>query len=100
MDGIFDWTASYRSDATFIKSYLGNCWYEKKKPAYIIDSIDKNFLLNMKNKSALWVASHCITTSRREDYVRQMSAYMNITIKGKCGTGKVIIQRSFIKVTL
>ena len=86
LNDLFDWTASYRSDATFLKSYLGNCWYEKKKSSYTIGSLDNTFILN-KNKSALWVASHCNTTSRREDYVKEMSAYMNVTVNGECGTG-------------
>ena len=38
-----------------------------------------------RNSSVLWMVSHCKTQSHREDYVKELSKYINIDIVGKCG---------------
>ena len=38
-----------------------------------------------KTKMAVWPVSHCSTYSRREDYVRELSKYIDVDIYGACG---------------
>ena len=38
-----------------------------------------------KNKSAYWVASHCPTDNKRENYVKTLQKYIEVDIYGKCG---------------
>ena len=42
----------------------------------------------------LWIASHCWTDSRREEYVKQLSKFIPVTVVGKCA--KVEVQSSDI----
>lgn len=49
--------------------------------------------LSRKAESALWLASHCWTDSRREDYVKELDKHLNISVIGACakGLGKVSV---------
>ena len=85
LDGIFDWTISYRSDADIEADYRLHCYYQKTKT---IDNkvYKKESVFKIKDKSALWVVSHCNTASKREVYVKDLSEHLNITIYGKCNS--------------
>ena len=36
------------------------------------------------SRAVLWIASHCWTDSRREEYVKQLSKFIPVTVVGKC----------------
>ena len=36
-------------------------------------------------KLALWIVSHCTTSSRREKYVAELQKYMPVDVYGACG---------------
>ncbi|KAK2143751.1 hypothetical protein LSH36_816g00037 [Paralvinella palmiformis] len=44
--------------------------------------------LAMKTKMAVWPVSHCKTSSQREDYVKELSKYIDVDIFGACGPYK------------
>jgi len=44
------------------------------------------------SRAVLWIASHCWTDSRREEYVKQLSKFIPVTVVGKCA--KVVGQTS------
>lgn len=89
LNGIFDWTISYRPDSTIISNYLhdenkgDDCKYVKKS---IPSKLDYNAIMSKKSDLALWVVSHCSTTSRREDYIEEMNEYMHVTTLGSCSS--------------
>ena len=41
------------------------------------------------SRSVLWIASHCWTDSRREEYVKQLSKFIPVTVVGKCAKVEV-----------
>ena len=38
-----------------------------------------------KKNIAYWVASHCPTDNKRENYVKSMQQFINVDVYGKCG---------------
>ena len=38
-----------------------------------------------KKNIAYWVASHCPTDNKRENYVKSMQKFINVDVYGKCG---------------
>ena len=44
------------------------------------------------SRAVLWIASHCWTDSRREEYVKQLSKFIPVTVVGKCAKVGVQIQ--------
>ena len=36
------------------------------------------------SRAVLWIASHCWTDSKREEYVKQLNKFINVTVVGKC----------------
>jgi alpha-1,3-fucosyltransferase len=44
--------------------------------------------LSKKTKMAVWPVSHCKTSSRREDYVKELSKYITVDKYGNCGKYK------------
>ena len=82
LNGFFNFTASYshRADAQYA---YGECT-ERKHPR---DISGVNFAFN-KTRFAMWMASNCQATSKRELYIDELNKYMSIDIYGKCGTFK------------
>jgi len=91
LNGIFNYTASYRDDADFDASYLKNkdlsyCkWKVKETQTHI--SNDPHEVIANKSELAIWIVSHCDTVSEREKYVDKMRETANVTILGSCGDG-------------
>ena len=40
--------------------------------------------LSSKTGSVLWLASHCWTDSRREDYVKELDKHLTVSVIGSC----------------
>jgi alpha-1,3-fucosyltransferase len=55
--------------------------------AALNDLKNKDELVNISSKKKLvaWFVSHCVTSNRREDYVRELSKHIPVDIYGKCG---------------
>ncbi len=41
-------------------------------------------LISRKTKMVMWLVGNCVTTIRREEYVRQLSQYVSVDIFGRC----------------
>jgi len=108
LDGIFNYTASYRDDADFDSSYLRSpsqetkCHWKKLPIHESHDEFSKNksfdeesprfeitnqeaSLLAGKEDLVIWIVSHCTTVSGRERYAEQMQSTIPVTIMGLCG---------------
>ena len=42
--------------------------------------------LHQKTGHSVWLASHCWTDSGREEYVKELSRWHNVTVAGKCAS--------------
>ena len=81
-DTLFNITVTYSSNATVLAAY-GKCTksnFNNLKNSYIAKSIAG------KTKTAAWFVSHCYTENKREDYVKQLTQYVDVDIYGECGT--------------
>ncbi len=97
--GFFNWTMTYRLDSDIVnrdpygivlptqnstsyrKLRLGNA------AAALHDLNNKDELVNISSKKKLvaWFVSHCVTSNRREDYVKELSKHIPVDIYGNCG---------------
>ena len=56
-----------------------------KKSQTVSPSI-KNGIKEIKDKKIVaWMVSHCLTSSLRENYVTELSEYIQVDVFGKCG---------------
>ena len=51
-----------------------------------------------KSKLAFWVASHCPTDNRREDYVMALQRFVPVDIYGKCGNLSLCDRRDHVSI--
>ncbi|GFQ82376.1 alpha-(1,3)-fucosyltransferase C [Trichonephila clavata] len=78
LDGLFNWTATYRSDSEIS---LSPTLKKRDKEDTHID----NFVHN-KKKMVAWLVSNCKTPSNREGFVLELKKTVPIDIYGSCGT--------------
>ena len=80
-ENYFNWSMSYRNDAD-ITFFYGVVKSKENltfsKPKIVPKSIDNQSVV-------VWMASHCPTDGRREDYVRELNRYINVDSYGSCG---------------
>ena len=50
---------------------------------------DYNAIFNHKTKSSLWFVSHCLTFSKREQYVERMKHHTQVDLYGLCGGSRI-----------
>ena len=92
LDGIFNWTMTYKRTSDFYLPYgrfhkitdhpEGD---ELKKYIKEFGRKNKHLAAGRKDFKAAWFVSHCATQSRRERYARLMKKHMDIDIFGRCG---------------
>ncbi|XP_063431106.1 glycoprotein 3-alpha-L-fucosyltransferase A-like [Mytilus trossulus] len=75
----FNWTMTYRKDSEGFSPYV----VLKER----IEIPVKNYtsIYMKKTKNIAWITSNCRTSSKREDYVKELSKYIDVDIYGKCG---------------
>ena len=76
--------SAFNVTASFSRStdlYLPYAWYRKQS----FQEQNLTSMLAEKLLPILWAVSHCKTNSRREDYVTELSKYIDVDIIGKCG---------------
>lgn len=96
--GFFNWTMTYRLDSDVvnrdaygivvpIKDNSLSSAYPKSRRNGSTSFVRNDSPVNIsgKKKLAAWFVSNCVTTSRREDYVRELVKYMPVDIYGQCG---------------
>ena len=93
----FNWTMSYRNDAD-LPLFYGSV---KPRGGGRGGGMRRNFNKSEINRTSgtttrkrkdgkgkkfvAWMASHCLTDSRREDYIRHLKRYIGVDVYGDCG---------------
>lgn len=83
LNSMFNLTMTFQYDSD-IRIPYGKYW-KMSEAARIFKSKKKMDYFSGKYKMVAWLASNCVTSSRREDYVRELQNYIPIDIYGKCG---------------
>lgn len=76
--GFFNLTMTYRRDSDIFFDSISQFY----RPHHITIPLEE--LARRKSKDILWLVSHCKTNSHREDYVAELSRFVNIDKFGKC----------------
>lgn len=95
MDDWFNITATFKPNSDVHVPYTGfdklsnlHRYSEYLKAFIQMQSKQDNFLDKQlkrpKKRLALWVVSHCHTSSKREEYIRELQKYMNVDVYGWC----------------
>lgn len=90
LDDKFNLTVTFQSDSDVVIPY-GTYWELPKKSQDYWAKLKMDYLSG-KNKSVAWVVSNCKTSSRREDYVRELQKHIQVDVYGRCGTLKTNTQ--------
>ena len=77
LDDKFNLTMTFQSDSDVVIPY-GRFWKTTQTQR------TRNYSAR-KDKMVAWLASNCVTSSRREEYVKQLSNHITVDIYGKCG---------------
>lgn len=72
LSGRLNWTVTYRRDSDFFSPY-----------GRIVSG--KESAVGDKSASVAWLVSNCHTASKREDYVQELSNFVQVDVYGKCG---------------
>lgn len=84
--GYFNWTMTYRWDSDIVHradyGFIIKKSLEVAKKAKHTRTI--KMLIKGKRKMVAWFVSNCITTIRREEYIQQLSQYVEVDIFGSC----------------
>ncbi len=98
LDDLFNLTVTFKQDSDFVVDYRnfpdwGSLAYTPNyahlftSPAISYEKI-MQFFINVKpikNKPFIfWLVSNCLTPSRREDYVNELTKYVQVDIYGTC----------------
>ena len=81
MKNNFNWTMTYSKQSDIYLPY----GLLRHKPKGTIWKRDYLQIAASKSKDAIWIASHCLTNSKREEYAKLLKQYIDVTILGKCG---------------
>ena len=65
-----------------------NFRYDPDVPVKSVKTYKPDIPHDNKIKMAVWPVSHCLTLSHREDYVTELSRYIDVDIYGACGKRK------------
>ena len=81
MKNSFNWTLTYSKLSDMYLPY----GILKIKPNAATLRRDYVKIAKSKTKDALYIVSHCLTPSRREEYAEILKQYISVDILGKCG---------------
>ena len=79
----FNWTMTYRRDSDIFAPYGG--FVRRSEPTSVEPILERVKGLP-KSKMVAWVVSDCKTSSKREDYVKELQKLIPVDIFGRCGT--------------
>ena len=82
--GVFNWTATYRSDSTVVAPYERWQYYNDNVRAR---TQTFNYAAN-KRKKVAWFVSNCGARNGRLEYARNLSNHIDVDIYGTCGDKK------------
>ena len=85
LDAIFNASLTYRQDpGNVLFSYGGFSRRQTPLTPVQLDALLRPLFAG-KRSLAAWAASHCVTASRREDYVALLRRSVSVDVFGKCG---------------
>ncbi|KAH9375322.1 hypothetical protein HPB48_019853 [Haemaphysalis longicornis] len=73
---------TYRRDSDIVHAYAK---VERKKNPTTFSSARLKMVWKGKKRLAIWPVGHCNTSSKREDFVRELRRHMPVDVIGKCG---------------
>ena len=79
--GFFNLTSTFRSDSDFPVPYF----HTQVRDSPCDHCLPNSTFLFYKTKLMVWIVSNCKTQSKREDYMAELSKYINVDVFGKCG---------------
>ncbi|GAB6020694.1 hypothetical protein CHUAL_003363 [Chamberlinius hualienensis] len=83
LDGIFNWTMTYRRD-----SDVPNAYFKVIKQPNLIEWNATTMLDNIikkKKRLAAWLVSNCYPKNHRQDIVKKLQQFIPIDVYGQCG---------------
>jgi len=94
LTNFFNTTFSFRRDSDISVPY-GRILVHENSSSLSPGTLQKEFLqtptyaelrktLVKKDDKLLWIASHCWTDSKREDYVKDLNRFINVSVIGAC----------------
>lgn len=93
LDGLFNWTMTYRRDSDVIQPYG---WVQPIGPFKLrpqLEEINGEMAQAATRKSAIkktkliaWFVSNCQTRSQREQYVNVLAKHVQVDVYGDCGS--------------
>ena len=75
----FNMTVTYRHDSDVVVRYYDFIPIHQNETTAVVPA------KKPKRKQAAWIVSHCNTFIKREQFVKALQKYINITIYGSCG---------------
>ena len=86
LNGLFNYTATYRLNSDFKSTYFNNNFVWKLNNSF---NVNHDFAQS-KSRMAAAVISNCADSARRLDYVSEMQQVMSVDVFGKCGKPCVV----------
>ena len=86
----FNLTMTFQSDSDVSIPY-GHYWNRDT----VLEQLPEKYI--KRKKMLLWLASNCITSSRREKYVEELSKHMPVVIRGRCGKPVRVEKNTYIE---
>lgn len=87
-ESFFNWTMTYRVDSD-VPIYYGEILRKKRYWNITVNStatvLNSKEILGKSKKLVAWVVSNCVTSSKREMYVKSLQKYLQVDIYGDCG---------------
>lgn len=86
----YNWTMHFRHDADILASYGFDFRLKNETSPYPRFTKKRSanqagLILKKKTKTAFWIASHCPTEIKRENYVKALQKYIDVDVYGDCG---------------
>ncbi|KAL1485293.1 hypothetical protein MTO96_032049 [Rhipicephalus appendiculatus] len=79
---MFNCTMTYRRDHDIVDVYDRVTARDRNST---LPKVDLKALWKSKNKTAVWMVSHCVTDGAREVFVAEMRKYVDVDVCGECG---------------
>ncbi|GAB6028781.1 hypothetical protein CHUAL_004596 [Chamberlinius hualienensis] len=83
LDGIFNWTMTYRQDSDVFNGYFKTL--KKPIPVSIGDEALLELVKPSERRLVAWLVSNCATFSKREAYVSKLKQFIPVDVYGSCG---------------
>ena len=87
----FNYTMTYSRHSDVFNPF-GECHAITTNSTKVEKEID--VIIEQKDRLLIWIVSHCITSSQRENYARELAKYLHIDVIGKCTNNTLLCNGS------